>query len=641
MRFPPSFLDELRARLPVSEVVGRHVKLKRAGREWKGLSPFNKERTPSFTVNDQKGFFHDFSSGKHGDIFDFLVETEGLTFPEAVERLASMAGLPLPVTSQAAEAEEQRRRSLYDVLELATKFFEATLASKLGAKARGYLADRGILQSTQVEFRLGYAPYDRAALREHLGGQGVSVEDMIATGLLVAGDDIPVPYDRFRDRVIIPIHDQQGRVIGFGGRTLSDDVQPKYLNSPETSLFHKGTTVFNFHRARKAAHDEGSVIVVEGYMDAIAIFQAGIKGVVASMGTAFTEEQINALWRLSPEPVVCFDADRAGVAAAHRAIERILPELKVGRTFRFALLHGEKDPDDLIREKGIDAFRGVLAGSLPIWDVLWEREIAIANIKTPDGQAALEHKLKSIVRTINDTLVRTAYERIARTQLANLFWQAGRSKRDPFEGPSERGFAKTELKIPREGRRHGLQKVLLGLLVHFPDFLDEKADVITQVTFSEQLEEFRVALYDLLITHGEMSVSVVYKQLNPSFYKVLQEIHGEHSKARSLGHRLFERFPILKVDPPREFISRCIDHFCSILRVDEMADEIEGIKAAISIPGNNIDELASGLPDLMRDFHAQRQLLANLDMALAEEAKEMRRVWGAPELGSALGTLAA
>jgi DNA primase len=641
MRFPPSFLDELRARLPVSEVVGRRVKLKRAGREWKGISPFNKERTPSFTVNDQKGFFHDFSSGKHGDIFDFLVETEGLTFPEAVEQLASMAGLQLPVTSQAAEAEEQRRRSLYDVLELATKFFEATLASKLGAKARGYLADRGLLQSTQVEFRLGYAPSDRAALREYLGGQGVSVDDMIAVGLLISGDDIPVPFDRFRDRVIIPIHDKQGRVIGFGGRTLSDDVQPKYLNSPETSLFHKGTTVFNFHRARKAAHDEGSVIVVEGYMDAIAIYQAGIKGVVASMGTAFTEEQINALWRLSPEPVVCFDADRAGVAAAHRAIERILPELKVGRTFRFALLHDEKDPDDLIREKGIDAFKGVLAGSLPIWDVLWERETATANVRTPDGQANLEHKLKSIVRTIKDTLVRTAYERIARTQLANLFWQAGRAKREPFEGSAQRGFAKTELKIPREGRRHGLQKVLLGLLVHFPDFLDEKADVITQVTFSDELEEFRVALYDLLITHGEMSVSVVYKQLKPSFYEVLQEIHGEHSKTRALGHRLFERFPILKVDPPHEFISRCIDHFCRILRVDEMADEIERIKSAVSTPGNNIDEIALGLPDLMLDYHEQQQLLSNLDMALAEEAKEMRRVWGAPELGSALGMLAA
>src|SRR5215471_9231940 len=213
MRFPPNFLDELRARLPVSEVVGRRVRLKKAGREWKGLSPFNKERTPSFTVNDQKGFFHDFSSGKHGDIFHFVMETEGLSFPEAVERLAAMAGVPMPVMSREAAAEEQHRRSLHDVVELAAKFFEMTLAARVGAKARGYLADRGIEPATQLKFRLGYAPPDRFALKEFLGGQGVSVELMVEAGLLVAGDDIPVPYDRFRDRVMFPISDLRGRFV--------------------------------------------------------------------------------------------------------------------------------------------------------------------------------------------------------------------------------------------------------------------------------------------------------------------------------------------------------------------------------------------------------------------------------------------
>src|SRR5271166_4052147 len=263
MRFSPQFLDELRARLPVSEVVGKRVKLRKAGREWKGLSPFNKEKTPSFFVNDQKAMWFDFSSGKNGNIFDFVMQTEGLSFPEAVERLAGLAGVPLPKVSPEAEAREQKARSLHDVMELAAKYFESVLASANGARARGYLADRGIKPTAQLEFRFGYAPAERYALKEHLGSQGVSVADMIEVGLLIAGDDIPVPYDRFRDRIIIPIHDQLGRVIAFGGRTLSDDVQPKYLNSPETSLFHKGSTVFNFHRARKAAHDEGSVIVVE------------------------------------------------------------------------------------------------------------------------------------------------------------------------------------------------------------------------------------------------------------------------------------------------------------------------------------------------------------------------------------------
>src|SRR5215469_14266732 len=220
MRFPPQFLHELRARLPVSEVVGRRVRLRKAGREWKGLSPFNKEKTPSFFVNDQKAMWFDFSSGKNGTIFDFVMMTEGLTFPEAVERLAAQAGIPLPKISPAEEARDERRKTLNDVVELAAKFFESTLASRAGAKARGYIADRGIDPATQVKFRLGYAPPERFALKEHLGKAGIATEDMIEAGLLVAGDDIPVAYDRFRDRVMFPISDLRGRVIAFGGRAL-------------------------------------------------------------------------------------------------------------------------------------------------------------------------------------------------------------------------------------------------------------------------------------------------------------------------------------------------------------------------------------------------------------------------------------
>ena len=278
MYFPPQFLDELRARLPVSEVVGRRVKLKRAGREWKGLSPFNQEKTPSFTVNDQKGFYKDFSSGRHGDIFTFVMETEGLSFPEAVERLANLAGIAMPKVSPAAEAQEERRRTLHDVVELAAKHFEATLASRAGAVARGYLADRGIAPATQLAFRLGYAPSERFALKENLGKHGVSVPDMIEAGLLVSGDDIPVPFDRFRDRIIFPITDLRGRVVAFGGRALDKDAPAKYLNSPETPLFHKGATLYNGTAARAAAHQGAPVIAVEGYVDVIAMVTAGLRG---------------------------------------------------------------------------------------------------------------------------------------------------------------------------------------------------------------------------------------------------------------------------------------------------------------------------------------------------------------------------
>src|SRR5207302_2454750 len=275
MRFTPQFLDELRARLPVSEVVGRRVKLKKAGREWNGLSRIQQEKSRSFTVNAQKGFYHDFTSGKHGDIISFLMETEGVGFTEAVERLAAMAGLPLPAATPDAARHEQRRKTLYDVMELAAKFFAGTLASRVGAKARGYLGDRAISPSTQLQFRLGYAPSERFALKEHLGAQGISADDMIEAGLLVSGEDIPVPYDRFRDRVMFPITDLRGRVIAFGGRALEKDAQAKYLNSPETPLFHKGATLYNIASARAAAHKGAAVIAVEGYVDVIAMVRAG------------------------------------------------------------------------------------------------------------------------------------------------------------------------------------------------------------------------------------------------------------------------------------------------------------------------------------------------------------------------------
>src|SRR6476619_6041908 len=265
MRFTPQFLDELRARLLVSEVVGRRVKLKKAGREFKGLPPFQQEKSPSFTVNDQKGFYHDFSSGKHGDIISFLMETEGVGFTEAVERLASMAGMALPAATPDAARHEQRRKTLYDVMDLAAKFFADTLASRVGAKARGYLADRAITPATQLQFRLGYAPGgpgERFALKEHLGSHGIPTEDMVEAGLLVAGDDIPVPYDRFRDRVMFPISDARGRVIAFGGRALEKDSHAKYLNSPETPLVHKGDNLYNHAPARQATHDGAQLIVV-------------------------------------------------------------------------------------------------------------------------------------------------------------------------------------------------------------------------------------------------------------------------------------------------------------------------------------------------------------------------------------------
>ncbi|MGB7259778.1 MAG: DNA primase [Pseudolabrys sp.] len=421
MRFTPQFLDELRARLPVSEVVGRRVKLKKQGREFVGLSPFNKEKTPSFTVNDNKGFYHDFSSGKHGDIFGFVMETEGVTFPEAVERLASLAGVPMPVVSREDEQRDARRKTLHDVMDLAAKFFEVTLASKAGARARGYLADRGLDAATQLKFRLGFAANDRHALKEHLGSHGIPVADMVEAGLLITGDDIPVPFDRFRDRVMFPITDLRSRVIAFGGRAMEKDAQAKYLNSPETPLFHKGATLYNIATARQAAHDGQPVIAVEGYVDVIAMVTVGFGATVAPLGTALTEDQLALIWKMADEPVLCFDGDGAGLRAAYRAVDLAMPRLKPGKSLKFAMLPEGQDPDDLVRSAGREAVAEVIAGARPLAQMLWARETEGRTFDTPERRAALEARINDVTTTIGDDSVRKYYRQDFNARLAQFF----------------------------------------------------------------------------------------------------------------------------------------------------------------------------------------------------------------------------
>src|ERR1700727_2546655 len=420
MRFTPQFLEELRARLPVSEVVGRRVKLKKAGREWRGLSPFQQEKTPSFFVNDQKQAWFDFSSGKNGNIFDFLMQTEGVSFPEAVERLANMAGLPLPAVTPDAARHEARRKTLHDVMELARKFFADTLASRNGAKARGYLGDRGISPAVQLQFRIGYAGGERFALKEYLGAQGIPVEDMVEAGLLVSGDDIPVPWDRFRDRVMFPITDMRGRVIAFGGRALEKDVAAKYLNSPEPPLFHKGDNLYNLAPARLAAHNGSALVVVEGYVDVIAMVGSGFPGSVAPLGTALTENQLDLLWKMPDEPILCFDGDKAGQKAAWRAAELALPHLLPGKSLRFALLPEGQDPDDLARSGGRGAIEEVISAARGLAEVIWSREVQGGSSATPERRAALEKRINELTGGIRDEVVRRYYrqdltERLQRT----------------------------------------------------------------------------------------------------------------------------------------------------------------------------------------------------------------------------------
>ena len=460
MRFSPSFLDEIRARVPVSEVVRQKVAIKKQGREWRGLSPFNSERTPSFYVNDAKGFFHDFSSQKHGDGFTFLMETEGISFPEAVERLAAMAGLPMPVETAEEREKDKKRTTLTEVLEWAVEHFQKQLRAPQGREARDYLARREISPAAQAQFRLGYAPPGRHELRDALAAKGASVELMIEAGLLVHGEDVTVPYDRFRDRVMFPICDRGGATIAFGGRALAKDAQAKYLNSPETALFHKGATLYNLHNARKAAHEARTVIAVEGYVDVIAMTAAGFPHCVAPLGTALTPEQCGLLWRMAEEPILCFDGDKAGLKAAYRAIDTALPLIESGKTLRFVLLPGGQDPDELLRSGGPAAVTEALSQPLPLVEMLWRREIEGQALETPERRAALEHRLRDLAAQIRDPSLRRHYEKDLEQRLRQLLdgrdrrptppfngRRGGENFRKPFAGPTVGGSG------PRQRRR--------------------------------------------------------------------------------------------------------------------------------------------------------------------------------------------
>ncbi len=405
MRFDDRFIEELKARLRPSDVIGRTVKLKRQGREFVGLSPFTKEKSPSFFVNDDKGFFHDFSSGKHGDVISFLQETERLSFVEAVQRLAAEAGMTLPAEDPQAAEREQKRQGLTDWMDLAQKWFAANLRRSVGKAAREYLERRGLPEDQWERFGLGYAPNDREGLKGALVQRGARPGDLVEAGMLIAPEGGGQPYDRFRDRLMFPILDARGRIVSFGGRAMNPDDRAKYLNGPESPLFHKGSTLYGLPEARRIlgaeSKGEQGIVVVEGYMDVIACQRAGVPA-VAPMGTALTEEQMERLWRVSAEPVLCFDGDAAGRRAAYRAIERALPLLKSGRSFRFALLEGGQDPDDILRDTGAPALRQAVGTTQPFGDVLFQREAEAEPLDTPERRAGLKGRLRAAAGAIQD-----------------------------------------------------------------------------------------------------------------------------------------------------------------------------------------------------------------------------------------------
>jgi DNA primase len=481
-------LDEIRARLSLPEIVGRTVRLVRHGREHLGCCPFHQEKTPSFRVYDDH--YHCFGCGAHGSLFDFVMHAEKVDFRTAVEQLAGLAGVALPRDDPRSAEAEQQRRGLFAVLELAAAWYQRMLQEAGGAAARAYLRGRGLREAVIEQFRLGFAPDSRGALRAELSRQGVAVPAMVEAGLLIAPEEGErSPYDRFRNRVMFPITDARGRIVGFGGRALGDG-QPKYLNSPETPLFRKGRLLYGLPAAATASRRTGRLIVVEGYMDVIGLTVAGYPETVAPLGTALTDEQIEALWRIAPEPILCFDPDAAGRRAAARACERALPKLRPGFGLRFAFLATDTgdDPDQAARRYPRRVLDSALAQALPLSRLLVWLETRGVPPATPETRAAVTARLKQRVLAIADPTMRAAF-------LSDIFTQMReRRSRRPAADAAARSWRKPELPpvtsiaeaaaAPVASSRETAERTLLAVLIKHPWLFPEVEDAIGSIGFA-------------------------------------------------------------------------------------------------------------------------------------------------------------
>jgi DNA primase len=579
---PPDFLEELRRRLTLSSVVAKRVRLAKKGREFEGLCPFHNEKTPSFFVNDDKAFYHCFGCGAHGDVLSFVINTEGLSFPEAVERLAGEAGLEVPRSAAVDPAERARRAGAEAAVEAACAWFQSQLKLPAGKTALDYLRGRQVDDTQLAGFRIGFAPDQRTALKAHLIKQDFPEDALLEAGLLVKPEDGGASYDRFRGRVMFPIADRRGRVIAFGGRVMGDG-QPKYLNSPEGPLFHKGRTLYAHHLAREAAAHGEPVIVAEGYMDVVALHRAGFRGAVAPLGTALTEDQLAELWRLAAEPALCFDGDAAGQRAAARAALRALPLLAPGRSLRFVTLPAGQDPDDVVGQPGgTIQFRELLAGAAPLSAVLWETERARVPLDTPERRADFRVRLRDHINHIGDRDVRRFYAEDFKAREAKLFetgavapshgrggrggWRFGR----PVE-PGERlrkdrpsGLRQSAVRID------GLEAcALLASLISHPILVDEFHEALAAISFvDEALDRLRAeivhtlaagpgldstGLQDHLAVRG-FSVTLA-SVLRPDVYSRVR--HGRHNLSLEDAREWLEGMLARRMSrlPPEELIA--------------------------------------------------------------------------------------
>ncbi|MEM7545061.1 MAG: DNA primase [Pseudomonadota bacterium] len=534
MALPPGFLDELRARVSLAKVVERKVtwdkrKTQAAKGDYWACCPFHQETTPSFHVEDRKGFYYCFGCHAKGDAITFLREAENMDFMEAVQVLAQEAGMPMPERDPQAAKQQDRRARLAEVMEAAAQFFRLQFRAAKGQEARGYIQRRGLSEATVERFEIGYAPDSRNALKEHLAGKNIDMKEMDETGLVIVPDDGGTPYDRFRGRVMFPIRDARGRCIAFGGRALSADVRAKYLNSPETLLFDKGRSLYNHGPAREAAGKAGALVVAEGYMDVVALAQAGFAHAVAPLGTAITEDQLRLMWRIADEPVIALDGDKAGMRAAMRVIDIALPMLEPGKSLRFALMPEGQDPDDLIKAQGAGAMQGALDKALPMVELLWRREIEGQVFDSPERRSALDARLRAALGKIGDANLRAHYGQAIKERRAQLFapiaalrpataqnraqggkgWRGGRA---PTWAMQAGAMPSPEVKLSALARDGGLEAEARGreatlvlTLINHPDLAQNRVESLEDVEFvCRDLETIRRALISA-ITSDEVT----------------------------------------------------------------------------------------------------------------------------------------
>lgn len=441
------FIEELRARVSIVDVVGAKVKLTKKGREYQGLCPFHNEKTPSFTVNESKGFYHCFGCGAHGDIIKFEMEANGLPFIDALQKLSHQAGLQMPQLTAKDKKEEEERKSLYDIMECACSFFEKSLRMPDGAEGLKYFTEkRGLSKETIQKFRLGFAPNNNA-LMAHLKAEGINEKEMKELGLIAIPEDTSRrPHDFFRNRVMIPITNKQGRIIAFGGRVM-EKIEPKYLNSPDTPIFNKRRNLYNLDKAREVAYKEKNLIICEGYMDVIALDRYGFGYAVAPLGTALTEEQIMEAWKVCSEPILCLDGDSPGVKAAMRAVDRVLPILKAGYSLKFLFLPDNQDPDEYLQAHGRESFGALMKKTRPLIDILWQKYTENEDSSTPEKKALIEKTLLAEVAKITDATVRSYYAQEIRNRIYMAFKQTAWQKRE-YSAPQPRVYAPRPQPMP-------------------------------------------------------------------------------------------------------------------------------------------------------------------------------------------------